>query len=406
MRRAPLIGSSAMAGLAILVALLACCCAASAATGEPGGGKVAFGAYVPDAVEHPQRLDAFARLAGRKPAIVSYYKQWDFEPFVPAELDAVWERGAVPMITWEPLSYSGKRYPLRQIQRGRFDRYIRKSARAAAQWGRPILVRFAHEMNGSWYPWGRGVEGNNSYREKAAWRRVVRIFREQGAANVEWVWTPSVNTGGKYPFRDLYPGDAWVDWVGFDGFNWALRGAWNSFTEIVDNSYEEMAQISDRPMIVAETGSSETGGDKAAWVGSALRREIPKLERIRGVVWFDERFEDEGAEGESGLDARVNSSPASLRAFRAAISTPEYGLTRAQFLATPADATGSAIAPGVPGSGFGQPSLFYRLTHKLHGRYTWYAVGIGLATLAALILAFLLVRRHLKRRGPRRKAAV
>jgi len=145
MRSVPPIGSSAAAGLAVLVALLVCSCgAAEAATGEPGGDRVAFGAYVPEAVEHPQRLDAFARLVGRKPAIVSYYKQWDSAPFVPAELDAVWERGAVPMVTWEPLSYSGKNYPLRQIQRGRFDRYIRKSARAAARWGHPILVRISY----------------------------------------------------------------------------------------------------------------------------------------------------------------------------------------------------------------------------------------------------------------------
>jgi hypothetical protein len=58
--------------------------------------------------------------------IVSYYHQWDSIPFVPSELRAAWDRGAVPMITWEPMSYSGRHYPMRLIQRGRFDEYIRK----------------------------------------------------------------------------------------------------------------------------------------------------------------------------------------------------------------------------------------------------------------------------------------
>jgi hypothetical protein len=361
--------------------------------------SVALGAYIPKANERPDRIGAFTRLAGRPPAIMSYYKQWDYVPFDPAELDAVWNRGAVPMITWEPLSYEGRKFPLARIQHGRYDRYIRESARAAAAWGRPILVRFAHEMNGTWYPWARGVAGNTSYRIKAVWRRVVRLFREQGATNVEWVWTPNVNTSGHFPFRDLYPGDRWVDWVGFDGFNWALRGEWHSFTEIVDNTYEEIAKLTSRPMIVGETGSSESGGDKAAWVSSALRREIPKLPRIRAVVWFDAPFGDTGENAGEELDARINSSHSSLQAFRRAIDSPRYGLTRAQLLATPANfARGPATAPSPPGGGYGQPSLIYRLTQKLHGKYLIIAIAAAAVALAVLLAAVVLLYRVLRRR--------
>ncbi len=362
-------------------------------------GSVALGAYIPDAEQHPALIDRYGRLVGRPPVIVSYYHQWDSIPFVPSELQAAWDRGAVPMITWEPMSYEGRSYPMRLIQRGRFDQYIRESARAAARWRHPILLRFAHEMNGTWYPWSRGVSGNNSYRLKAVWRRVVGIFHTQGATNVQWVWTPNVNTGGDFPFRDLYPGDRWVDWVGFDGFNWAQRGAWNSFTEIIDNTYEELARISTRPMIVGETGSDESGGDKAAWVASALRREIPEFGRIKAVVWFNDVINEGEVEG--ALDARVNSSADSLRAFRSAISSPTYSLTRGQLLATPSELAGDAVAPDRPTAGFGEPSLLYRLTAKLHGRYLWYAIGIGAVALLALIGCFLLVRSRFRARTAR-----
>jgi hypothetical protein len=379
----------------VLVALIALTAGAGQAGATAPQPSVALGVYLPEAGVHPDRIEAYGRLVGRDPVIVSDYRQWDSIPFEPAELNAIWDRGAVPMIAWEPFSYSGKSFPLREIQRGRFDRYIRESARAARSWGRPILVRFAHEMNGNWYPWGRGVEGNNSYRFRAVWRRVVRLFREQGATNVQWVWTPNVNTGGQFPFRDLYPGNRWVDWVGFDGFNWAQAGEWNSFTSIVDNTYEEIARISDRPMIVGETGSSESGGNKAEWVSSALTREIPKMPRIRAVVWFDAPFE--GAGESSGLDPRVDSSPAALHAFRKAISSPFYALDRAGLLATPVSyARGPATAPSPPSGGYGQPSLLYRLIHKLHGRYIVYAAAIGLAVavLIALAAVFLVRRRH------------
>ncbi len=395
-------GRAAIALIAAATLLLGAFCPAPggvAGAAAPTKPAVALGVYLPEVGEHPGRINAYGKLVGRPPAIVSDYKQWDRVPFETTELDAIWKRGAVPMITWEPFSYEGKAYPLREIQRGRFDRYIRESAQAAREWGHPILVRFAHEMNGNWYPWGRGVEGNNSYRFRAVWRRVVRLFREEGADNVQWVWTPSVNTGGEFPFRDLYPGNRWVDWVGFDGFNWAQAGEWNSFTAIVDNTYEEIARISDRPMIVGETGSSDSGGNKAEWVTSALEREIPKLPRIRAVVWFDARFEGAG-EG-SGLDPRVDSSPEALQAFRSAVSSPFYAVDRAEFLATPHDyARGPVSAPAPPDGGYGQPSLLYRLVHKLHGKYILYAVAIGFGALllAALAVVLLLRRRRRSRR--------
>jgi hypothetical protein len=387
-----------LAGLLVLLLALALAAPSGSCAATPP--SVALGAYLPGVAEHPRRIESYAHLVGRSPVIVSIYKQWDFVPFDESELESIWDRGAVPMVTWEPLSYKGRKFQLRLIQRGRYDEYIRESAQAAREWGRPIFVRFAHEMNGNWYPWGRGVEGNNSYRFRAVWRRVVRIFRTQGADNVEWVWSPNVNTGGELPFRDLYPGDAWVDWVGFDGFNWALRGEWNSFTDIVDNTYDEIAKLTKRPMIVAETGSSESGGDKAAWVSSALNGEIPKLSRIRAIVWFNDRFQDDTASEGTELDARANSSRASLRAFRSGISSPRYGLTRAALLATSPDyAKGPATAPSPPDGGYGQPSLLYRLTQKLHGKYVAYAIGATVAAILAAIAVALLLRRIVRRRA-------
>jgi hypothetical protein len=185
-----------------------------------------------------------------------------------------------------------------------------------------------------------------------------------------------------------------VDWVGLDGFNWARTGEWQSFTDLFGSSYEELSRITSRPMIIAETGSSETGGNKADWFSSALRQELPRFSRVRAVVWFSDPV--------NGVDFRVNSSAASLRAFRSAISSRRYGLTRRALLATPENLPHPAAAPAPPSGGYGQPSLLYRLTHKLHGRYLWIAIAAGAAFLLLVgALALALVR---KRRRARRTA--
>jgi hypothetical protein len=305
----------------VLLAVLALLACGSLPAAASAARHIALGSYVPNLSQHPASIDRYARLMGRKPVIVSSYKQWDVAPFVGRELRAVWSRGAVPMITWEPLSYHGRRYPLRAIARGRYDGYLRRSARAAAAWRKPILLRFAHEMNGNWYPWGRGVDGNTAHRYKAVWRHVVRIFRHAGADNVSWVWTPNVDQG-QWPFSGLYPGDAWVDWVGFDGFNWGYGGRSLSFGEIFNRSYRVLARISHRPMIVAETGTYGRG--KAAWISQALNRQVPRMHRIKALVWFNHPA--------NGVDLRFSHPSSALRAFRRAARADRYRTTRERLL--------------------------------------------------------------------------
>jgi Glycosyl hydrolase family 26 len=283
---------------------------------------IAVGAYSPYASQWPKSIDRYGALVGRPPVIVSYYHQWDSDPFVPSELRAAWERSAVPMITWEPMSYRDRSFDLRAIARGRYDRYVKRAARAAAAWGKPILLRFAHEMNGNWYPWGAGLDGNTPHRYKAAWRRVVGIFRHAGADKVKWVWTPYANQFGGVPFQRFYPGDGWVDWVGLDGFNWGYGGQSYSFKQLFSGSYRVLARISRRPMMIGEVGTTDRG--KAHWISQALRHQLPQLRRIKALVWFND--------GDNGVDLRLNGSHSALRAFRSAVRTKRYSGTRESLL--------------------------------------------------------------------------
>jgi beta-mannanase len=294
---------------------------ASAAT------PIALGAFIPGAPGDPARIDQFAALVGAHPWIVMWYQAWGnagARDFDRAKLDAVAARGAMPLVTWEPWDHSAgvnqPRYALRTIVAGNHDAYIRKWARGAAAWGKPMYLRFAHEMNGTWYPWSPGVNGNTRSEYVAAWRRVHTLFKEAGATNARWVWAPNVLCPGTCTrFEDLYPGDAYVDLLGLDGYNWGASQAWSSWTSLADvfgPSYDALAAVSARPIALTETASTELGGDKAASIRQGLLTELPaRFPRVRAVVWFDENKE---------TDWRVNSSLASLAAFREAATSPLY----------------------------------------------------------------------------------
>ncbi len=303
---------AAARGLAavLLLGLLALALAPGVASAR----TIALGTYIRGIEDSPGLLDQYSEEVGRRPAIVGSYKRWDVAPFYRSELHEIASRGAVPMVGWEPWNEADHGYRLSAIAKGHFDDYIRRSAREAKEWEGPILVRFGQEMNGSWAPWQRGVDGTTGPRFVAAWRHIVTIFRQVGATNVSWVWCPYVNNGD-LPYMDFYPGNRWVDWLALDGFNWGEPTAWQSFPKIFDKSYRQLTRIARKPIMIAETGSDETGGSKAHWLHRTLRDQLPRLKRVRAVVWFD---------APDGADFRVDSSAAALAAFREGISAPLY----------------------------------------------------------------------------------
>lgn len=350
---------------------------------------MALGAFIHDSYRDPHLYDRYAQEVGRRPVIIGAYKSWNLHLVDPTQLSAVWARGAVPMVTWEPWGPHGKAYKLADIAKGLYDGYVRRSALAAARWGRPLFVRFAHEMNGTWYPWGKGRHRNTPRLFVAAWRHVVRVFRRNGADNVRWVWSPNQNLSGRFPFTQYYPGDRWVDWVGLDGFNSALSPDWLSFSEVFAGTYNSLVRLTPRPIMIAETGTWETGGSKSAWVREALARELPQMSHIRALVWW--------SVNDSRGDFRVNSSPGALQALRQAIRSPSLGADRAEFLATPAELAGSALVP-VPNS---PHNTVQRIKDRLRDNHLVLGVGILIACLLALAVAVRIERRRQRSNGSR-----
>lgn len=258
---------------------------------------------------------AFQKAVGRKADIVHGFH--DPQNKVPLnQIRAAQEAGHVVMITLEPNAVKGSYNPAYSIIIGDIDDDLRRWARRLKKLDEPVLLRFMHEMNGTWYPWSVGWKGggrNTSAHIVSAYRHGWQVFQDTGATDIEWVWSPNTGAPAGVRYSSLYPGDEYVDIVGLDGYNGGdvlpRFGGWKSFRKIFEDSLDEIAEVTDRPVMIAETGSAESGGDKAAWINNMFKF-LNTRRDVSALLWFQVNKTKQGE-----LDWRFDSTRASRGAF-------------------------------------------------------------------------------------------
>jgi beta-mannanase len=214
-----------------------------------------------------------------------------------------------------------EKFTLSAITSGMHDAYIRQWATDAKKWGHPFFLRIGWEMNGGWFPWGEQAEGNHSGEFAPMWRHVHDIFTEVGAGNVSWIWCPNVDYAEGTPIDQLYPGDAYVDWTCMDGYNKGSsgndNGKWKSFYQVFKKTYDQLLALApDKPIMIGETSSMETGGSKADWITDALTTQLPvNFPKVKAMVWFNWNVDDAWG---------IESSGSALSAFSRGIASPYY----------------------------------------------------------------------------------
>jgi hypothetical protein len=252
-----------------------------------------FGMYYGD---RPQaETDA---VLGRHPQLHLTYFGWndDWATSEVVRQDA--DSGVVSLVNWEPFDVD-----FHDIVDGRHDGMLETRAQQAGELEHPVFVDFAAEMNEE-----EGWGGHDPELYVAAYRHIHDIFERHDGGNVVWVWAPNnVDSEDAAGALEYYPGDAYVDWTGIDGYNWGTSQAgfeWQTFDEVFRPMYTQLVGLG-KPIIIGETGSAEEGGDKGEWVAGilpTLREEFPE---IRALVWFDVKKE---------RDWRIDSSAGSAAA--------------------------------------------------------------------------------------------
>ncbi|HJU72847.1 MAG TPA: glycosyl hydrolase, partial [Gemmatimonadaceae bacterium] len=252
----------------------------------------------------PVRLDgvlALEKALGVTLPLVHLYTAWGDQPdqqFPRRVVQAISYLGSIPVVTWEPWlsTFEQRLHPnlpaptardkggLAAVARGDYDFYIDRWAADAAVFGRPVMVRFAHEMNDAYrYPWGPHHNSVQDY--IAAWRHVVERFRNNGADNVVWIWSPHVGFDG---WDVYYPGNDVVDWVASGALNYATVAYWSkwwTFGEIFGSKYARLASY-EKPIMIAELGTLAVGGDPIRWYREALTDMPQKYPRVKAVIFF------------------------------------------------------------------------------------------------------------------------
>jgi beta-mannanase len=267
-----------------------------------------------------QEVNAFEQDARHHADTVMWFADWaHVANFDSKQAAAVAARGSVPEISWEPWDSTGQlgapqpKYQLADIVGGAYDTYIQRWASEIAAYGKPVMLRFAQEMNGRSYPWAEAINGNKPGQYVAAWRHVHDIFTRAGASNVSWVWSPVVGNIQ----ASQYPGTKYADVVGLSGFiadKSVFGSPWRSFAAAFDPSLDAAHKLAPgKPVSLAEIGVAQTGGDKATWI-TQMFQDIQQRPYIKSVVWFNLRKE---------ADWRIESSAAAQSAFASGLNLVE-----------------------------------------------------------------------------------
>jgi len=267
-------------------------------------GKVRLGAYLSIGGKSlSQSLALRRQQLGRDYGIVHIFCAWNEHFERPSIGDSTL------MISWTGVKYA-------QINNGSQDGVIRAAARNLAAQGKPTLLRWGWEMNGDWFEWDGTHNGQDTAGFVKAWKRMHGIFADAGADNVAWVWSPNWNSGPNVAWNKMqryYPGDGYVDWVGVSAYNFDGESPRRLLTPIVS------AYGGRKPIIVSETASIDHGGNsKASWTND-LSAHVRATPQIGALCWFDTNIQSDSSE-----DFRIDSSNASLAAFRSMARTSRF----------------------------------------------------------------------------------
>jgi len=359
-------------GVPVLTALVFCflvCCAGcrheeAVVVKEEGPQELvmpAAGAYTGAYVDFGEGEDdvtydaiaGFEQMTGKHLAMVAFGNFWGEQAFPVKTMDIVSGYGAIPLIFWSPWdqpymeSQGPDRFNLPDILAGKWDSYIDQWADAARSYGKPILVSWGLEMNGTWFPWsgifygGGKVIGEKNGQPlyagpelvKQTYRYVVDRVRARKAFNILWGFHANNATFPDEPWNSMeqyYPGADYVDWLGLSVYGKIIRSNhWAPFASVMSAAYEELCRLDpNKPVILAEWGVGEfPPHNKAEFITLAFSGLQTRYPRVKAAGFWHERWEHQDG---SFSNLRVNSSPEALEAYRAGVAAP-YWIDRPQF---------------------------------------------------------------------------
>lgn len=274
------------------------------------GGRKLLG-VAPDGIKTDlTSLNSFSQLIGRQPDVVEFYQGFT-EPFDSPVAAGSSGTGALPLDSWGPAGTT-----LSDITSGRDDAYITTYADQVKAYGHQIALAVGHEMNAPWSTWwGKGPTDAQMF--VTAWRHIHDIFKQQGAGNVIWVWTVNIEAGGAISPDAYYPGNAYVDWIGVDGY--FHDGLPITFDGLFGPTLADLRDHYAQPILVVETGALNTPL-RPSEIQSMFDAVLASPDLI-GFTWFDYDLQTT-----DGVDWHLDDDKPSLAVYRRYATAPRFAL--------------------------------------------------------------------------------
>ena len=279
-----------------------------------------------------QDLNYYAQLSGHPVTIANFFQAFSYGgkvyPYPTQAMNEFKRYGAIPLVTLEPWDWDPKhpdhsRTLLHDILAGRWDAWLDDMALGFKDYRQPVLLRWAHEMNGDWYPWCGIANHDSAQTYIKTWRYVHRRMTRAGAHNVLWVFCPNSNSVPNTEWNKsihYYPGDAYVDIIGVDTYNFGEPDE-RSFAKTIaefDATYRQ--HWAKKPLIIPEIGVANAAKNPAQWITETFGSLKNTYPEIRAVLWFH-------MNDRKNQDFRIDQSAVMLTAYQQAIEVDYFSGT-------------------------------------------------------------------------------
>ncbi len=263
-------------------------------------------------------------LSGRKFDIVHFYE--DTSGTFPSTAQAnLGNGGRWLFFNIQPRIFGGSSLCWADIAAGSQDTWLTNEANALAAYGQPLFLSFSHEPEGND---GAACDpANGIYGTPAQFISAFRHVHDLMAPLApKVVWVLNYANPSSSVATSFYPGDAYLDWIAWDPYNWYNCGGHNDpWIQLSDKmaGFYGWAQTNhpSKPLMLAEYGSHQPSGttpSKGQWFRDAAAQVPTTRPAVKAYVYFDRT----GTSGDCQWS--VDSSTDSLNGWKAMGADPYF----------------------------------------------------------------------------------
>ncbi len=227
-----------------------------------------------------KRINDFETLVNKDIVWAYFSNNWyDNIQFPTTEVNIINAEGKIPFIRIMPRTNFDEggpdpNYTMQKIINGDFDTVLIQWAIDASITNIPLLVEFGTEVNGNWFPWNGQYNGagettgygdpnifDGAERFRDAYCHIIDICNANGVNNITWFFHIDAYSEPNTDWNNIenyYPGDNYIDWLGVSIYGpQESNEDYQEFSEIMNDIYPNLSNLSDKPIAVLEFGITE-----------------------------------------------------------------------------------------------------------------------------------------------------